>query len=128
MAGAIAAVKEKLRKYPDLSVEAGEGSIRILPRDDQGFAVEIRELGGTVSVYFEGWHESFERQEEALNCFAMGLSDSARLKVLSRGGIDYNWTLETRQGTEWVPDSTTGLLLFPFWREKVTRYLQNRIP
>ena len=76
---------------------------------------------------FEGWHEHFERQEEALNCFAVGLSDSARLKVLSRGGVDYSWMLETRQENQWVPDSTTGLFFFPFWRKKVTRYLRNTL-
>jgi hypothetical protein len=75
----------------------------------------------------EGWHEALERADEALNCFAMGLSDQARLLVVSRGGFDCSWTLETRRDGAWVPDTTTGLLLFPFWRRRAARHLQNRL-
>jgi hypothetical protein len=127
MAGVIATIQEKLQEHPELSVEHGERFIRVLPRDAQGFAVELHESGGNLVVSFDGWHEEFEHAEEALDCFAMGLSDGARLKVVSSGGLDCNWTLETRQGAEWAPYSTTGLLFFPYWKRKMTRYLQNRV-
>lgn len=74
-----------------------------------------------------GWHEEFERPEEALECFAFGLSDQTRLCVVSRGGFDHKWTLESWDGTAWVPDSTTGLLFFPFWRRSATRHLRNHL-
>jgi hypothetical protein len=127
MAGAIAAIKEKLQRHPELRFEQDTDFIKILPRDSQGFAVGLRELGGTITVYFEGWHEDFETVEEALDCFTMGLSDCARLRVLSRGGVDYNWRLEAWEDAAWVPYSTTGLLFFPFWRRKVARHLQNQV-
>jgi hypothetical protein len=128
MAGAIAAIQEKLRKYPDLRSELGADFIEILPGDDRGFMVGLHDHGGTISVYSDGWHEDdFKDKEEALDCFALCLSDGARLKVLSRGGFDYCWTLEVREESEWVRYSTTALLFFPFWRRRVTRFLQNRL-
>ncbi len=75
----------------------------------------------------EGWHAHFDATqiETALNCFAFGLSDTARLEVHSRGGRDYRWTLEVFEDGVWRPDSTTGLLFFRFWRMKTVRYLRN---
>lgn len=34
---------------------------------------------------FEGWHEAFEQEEEALECVAFGLSAACRLRVDYRG-------------------------------------------
>ncbi len=48
-----------------------------------------------------------------------------RLKVFRRGRIDYRWTLEYHNKAGWKEDSTTGLLLFPFWRKREVIYRQN---
>jgi hypothetical protein len=127
MSGPLQVVEEKLRKHPGLGVERGEGYIAVLPQAADGFRVEIREGGGRVTVYLEGWHEEFERTDEALECFAMGLSEQTRLCVVSRGGFDCSWTLEIWHEGDWVTESTTGLLLFPFWMRSVKRHLQNHL-
>ena len=130
MGSAITAIREKLQRYPNLKVEQSEKYIRVLPSESGGFPVTLFERQeGATTVYYADWHEDFDREEEAhaLNCFAMGLSDFARLKVASAGDVDYKWTLETRQGDKWISHGMVGLLFFPFWRRRRDRYLQNRI-
>jgi hypothetical protein len=127
MAGPLQVLEEKLRRYPALDVERGDGFIRACPQAEDGFRVELRVNGQAIAVFMEGWHEDFEHADEALECFALGLSDRVRLRVVSRGKLDCAWTLETLREGAWVPDSTTGLLLFPFWIRSAERYLQNRL-
>ena len=75
---------------------------------------------------FDGWHEHFDTEEEALNCFEFGLSGNCRLKVVYRGSFAHRWTLESKTDSGWREDSTTGLLVFPFWRRRRAVYLTNR--
>jgi hypothetical protein len=90
-----------------------------------GFAVSLTEGTDEWVVRFDGWHEHFTSEDEALNCFAFGLSDRCRLRVLYRGSFPYRWTVEERTEHGWRDDSTTGLMLFPFWRRSRTEYRQN---
>jgi hypothetical protein len=122
---AITAAVEKLRTRPEVQFEAGEGFARVLPADDQGFSVSIHSAGRRFTVSFSGWHEDFEQPEEALDCFFFGLSESCRLRVTFAGRFAYRWTLESRESGVWREDSTTGLLLFPFWRKRIVNHLQN---
>jgi hypothetical protein len=46
---------------------------------------ENQSNGYTVS--FEGWPEDFGNADEAMNAFAFGLSDEARLREYRRGGF-----------------------------------------
>jgi hypothetical protein len=125
MMNAIEQIVEKLRKYPHLKFELGESSITVQPTSSQGFTVGLEITGSRHTVFFNGWHEDFQGQEEALDCFAFGLSDECRLKECRRGSFAYRWTVESKQNGEWVADSETGLFLFPFWKTKTVRYLQN---
>ena len=120
-------IKDKLRKYPHLKYEENENSISIVPDSEHGFTVSLVVNGNTYTVSFDGWHEDFQDKEEALNCFAFGLSSDCRLKEYRRGNSAYRWTLESKEEEGWAEDSTTGLLFFPFWRKVEIRYLQNNI-
>lgn len=124
---AIACIVEKLKKYPELSYKLEINAVTVESTDRDGFAVwlSVRDAGYTVG--FEGWHEEFESEEAALNCFAFGLSDKCRLKIEFRGNFPYRWSVEGSTADGWVTDSTTGLLLFPFWRRRRTVYRQNRV-
>ena len=102
------------------------GSIEVRPADENGFTVGLHEGAGEIVVSFEGWHEHFKAEFEALNCFAFGLSESCRLRVGYRGAMPVSWTVEAARDGTWIPDSKTGLLFVPFWRSKRVRYLQNR--
>ena len=122
-------IRKKLRKYPLLSVVDEGDAITVKATTTEGFDVSFFCDGDGYTVGFAGWHELFSPvgPDSALECFAFGLSDSARLHVHSRGGMDYRWTLESLENGEWRKDSTTCLLLFPFSRKKTVRYLRNTV-
>jgi hypothetical protein len=124
---AIARIIEKLKKHPELSFKQEGNIVTVEPADADGFAVGLLERDGGCTVSFEGWHEEFESEEAALNCFAFGLSDQCRLKIDYRGSFPYRWSVEEANGDGWTLDSTTGLLLFPFWRRRHTVYRQNHV-
>jgi hypothetical protein len=87
------------------------------PRDRSGFTVGLRITPSGFTVYFEGWHEEFTSEDEALNCFAFGLSPKCRLRDLVdlvlilerealamervRAAVDATFQ---RRGTHSVPD------------------------
>lgn len=124
---AIERLIEKLEDYPALHYRTTNTSIEVEPTSENGFAVDLCENGNHFTVGFGGWHEEFDSESEALNCFLFGLSDQCRLRVDLRGNFEYRWTVESQTDSVWHADSTTGLLFFPFWRRPRTVYRQNGI-
>jgi len=120
-------IKSRLSKYPNAKYECNASSITVLPGSENGFTVMLSLNHGGYTVSFDGWHEDFKDKEEALDCFAFGLSDECRLKEYRRGSFPYKWTVESFVNGRWLQDSTTGLFLFPFWRRPRVRYLQNNL-
>jgi len=120
-------VRQRLKKYPDVTFAETPSSIEVMPNHETGFPVSIHIDDGAVSVFFDGWHEHFNSEPEALNCFAFGLSDSCRLRVVYFGDTPTKWTVETQQNGTWVPDSTTGMIFVPFWRPRRVEFLQNQL-
>ena len=121
-------IESRLSNYPDVRYESNVSSITVYPAAADGFSVMLTQnLGNGYTVSFEGWHEDFEDAEEAMNVFALGLSDECRLREYRRGRFPYKWTLESWEDGEWVEQSTTGLFLFPFWMKSQVRYLQNKL-
>lgn len=118
-------IKERLQKYPDLSIAEDSHSISVTPQD--GFTVWATDNEGSYTIGLEGWHEEFEKMEDALNCFAWGLSNKCRLEVTSRGSKAYKWTAQNLENGKWIDDSTTGLLFFQFWRKQTVTYKQNTV-
>ena len=106
--------------------ESTSSSITVFPDSDDGFEVGLVVHGSEYLVSFDAWHVEPASEEEAMNLFALGLSDQCRLKEYRRGAFAYKWTMEYLADGEWTEDETTGLLVFPFWRKATTRYLQNR--
>ena len=90
---AIEQIQKQLRKYPHVTCEMGESSTTVLPTSSKGFSVGLELTGMSLTVFFNGWHENFEREEEALDCFAFGLSDQCRLKECRRGSFAYRSTV-----------------------------------
>jgi hypothetical protein len=85
-------IKVRLNKYPAARYESDGSSITVFPHSPDGFAVTLVVNHGNVyTISFEGWHEGFEGEEEALNVFALGLSDECRLKEYRRGSFAYKW-------------------------------------
>jgi hypothetical protein len=123
----IAEIWKRLEKYPTARIEKGETWIRYLPRSPEGFTVEFLVEDGEYVVAFEGWHERFHDVDEALKCFAFGISDKCRLQIVSRGGTPHKWIVECYRDGEWVADSETGLLLFRFWQSPRVEFRQNTL-
>jgi hypothetical protein len=118
-------IKEKLKKYPQISFEETENYISVLPVSDDGFTVSLEINQNIFKVFYNGWHEDFEDEEKALNCFAFGLSNECRLKEFRRNNQPYKWAMEYKNGKDWIEDITTGLLIFAVWQKQTIHYLQN---
>ena len=118
-------IEAKLRKYPELSYEIESDRVSVKPSNPSGFTVWIEVYKNKYTVGFDGWHEVFDEEEKALDCFAFGFSDQCRLKVVKRGKMECSWAVESWDEQEWVEDSVTGLLVVPFWRRKTVEYRQN---
>jgi len=118
-------IKEKLRNYPAVQYEEGDGYIGIKPSDANGFPVLLSIYGKQITIAALGWHEHFHDFEAALNRLAFLLSEDARLKVRYKGNVASKYTLQHREGSEWVDESEAGTFLYPFWAKEKIVYLQN---
>ena len=118
-------LKEKLDKFPEIKYLIEGNSITVPSNCEKGFPVSFCQSQNNFTVSFKGWHEEFDKEEEAFACFKFGLSQKCRLKVLSRGKFEYKWILEHQRNNEWAQDSETGLMFFPFWEKENISYFQN---
>ena len=120
-------LREKLAAHPQITVRDEGREITVLAICKDGFDVAFSADDTGFTVCLGPWHEHFEPADEqsALEYFAFGLSGEARLRVKSKGGEDYSWTLEALEDGEWRSYSTTALFFFPYWRRRRVRYLQN---
>ena len=124
---AIAEIKNRLSRYPQLRVSEGPTSIEASPAGEGGFPVALFKESNGFVVHFAGWHERFELPRDAVNCFSYGLLGECRLRVTYRGSVAHRWTLEARRNGRWIEESTTGRFFFRFWRRPRTVVLENRI-
>lgn len=120
-------VKNRLVKYPSVRYDADDSQITIHPHDSEGFTVSLSRQKTGFTVAFDGWHEEFDSGTEALECLAFGLSSDCRLRIECRGKMPIRWTVEFLEDGKWREESTTGLLLFPFWRRRRVVYRQNAL-
>ncbi len=123
---AIEKIKAKLSAYSDVHYSESADGIEVHPRDPSGFTVGLRMTPSGFTVYFEGWHEEFSSEDEALDCFAFGLSPKCRLAVVLRGNTETKWVVESIEDWLWKAASATSLLLQRFWRSARVEYRQNR--
>lgn len=99
--------------------------LRVLKADGYGFELAIVGHAAGWTVHFEGWHEDFDDVEEAIECFAFGLTDACRIARWSRGDRILRWTLEARTDRGWIRGRTSGLLLSPLVEAADVRYFGN---
>jgi len=115
-----------LRKHPQVHFEHGEHFIRIQPSAPEGFEVAIEEVWENhYSVSYNRWQQDFYTAEEAANCFLFGLSNRCRLKVQSKDGVPFRWTVEFSDGSDWQERSTKSGWSYRFLSPATTVYLQN---
>jgi hypothetical protein len=115
-----------LEKCPLAQYELGEDLVRVLPATPDGFEVVIEQIWENhYSVTYGGWHEDFYALEEALGCFFLGLSNYSRLKVQSKDGKPFRWTVEYWNDPDWQERSTKATWSYRFLTPAITAYLQN---
>lgn len=119
------AILLKLEDYCGFDIDTSDHHIIVSCKNPEGFDVSFHAIGEEFQVGFDGWHEHFEAEEDALNCLAFGLSKECRLKVVKRGTMECSWTVQAWQDGTWVDDTTTGLIFIPFWRPKQIEYRHN---
>jgi hypothetical protein len=124
---AIEQIRQRLSQYPQVRYTTDAGGITIHAPQPDGFDVSLVTSPRGYTIVFDGWHETFTSETEALHCVAFGLSTACRLRVEYRGATAYRWTVEALEGGQWRPDSTTGLLFAPWWRRHRVAYRQNRL-
>jgi hypothetical protein len=127
-----AELEEMLREFPAVRVEKEGNLIAAICPGENTFKVALEDDPAEVTVFLAGYHQHFSKDEQrdALGMFLTGLSDTCRVEVFSRGGIDYKWVVEAVnfQGC-W---SNAAMLTNPFaamafWRKKSQRCLQNTV-
>jgi hypothetical protein len=119
---------EVLKRNPQVRHEFRADAIRALAPDSSGYEVALlMHAQDYYTVYLATWRMEFTDQNSAIGTFLAGLSECYRLKVASRGNLDYRWTIQYREGDGWRNGSTVGLFRYKFWRRRQIRYLQNRL-
>ena len=122
---AIERIRTELSRYPGIRFDARPDRIEVHPANSAGFIVGLHVHARGFTVYFEGWHEEFISEDDAVKCFMFGLSSRCRLAVVLRGQFPVKWTVEHFEDGRWMSDSETGLLFQPFWRRRRIEYRQN---
>ena len=116
---------EILRKTAGNRLAVTRSGIRIRATSKSGFDVQVRRSGREYTVRFGGWHCHAERPEAVYDLLLMAFSPSCRLRVDSRGGVDYCWTVEVERDMQWEPAHSTRRFFYPYWGEHAVRYLNN---
>lgn len=117
-----------LKQYPQVRYEFRSDAIRALAADGNGYDVALlMQPQSCYTVCLATWHMEFTDENSAIGTFLGGLTEAYRLKVASRGGVDYLWTIQYRESYGWRDGSTVGIFRYKFWRRKKIRYLQNHL-
>lgn len=126
MSQAIKEISRRLKQYPEVPYELQEQSIRVPAKNEKGFDVSLTDHGnGQFLVAYDFWHEEFDHENDALNCFGFGLSSKSRLKLVKKGKRPIKWIVEYDDAGIWKEDSVTGLFSLSFWKKPSIEYLQN---
>jgi hypothetical protein len=106
---------------------ATPSTITVRPSGADGFAVTLAmEHARAFVVTYERWRHTFDRAEDAYDCFEFGLSDSCRLRVTYRGEDAVAWHVEKREYGMWAPASHSATRWsWRFWKPRRFEYRQN---
>ena len=127
MASVIERAVRILTRHGGVVFTAGPQDIRVPALDDTGFDVSLHVAGPSrFLVRYYGWFQTFDRAEDAYDCFEYGLSDSCRLRVTYRGDGQVAWRIEKREYGLWAPGREVKKRLVAFWRPARVAHLQNR--
>lgn len=117
--------EDHVRNHPSLRYQRRPLSLQVDAPNPNGFPVTLEVTKEGFLVRLGGWHEQFDEERDAFECFQFAFSPHCRLRVASRSGVDCEWTLEFRDSDGWRPDKTVEKKTLKIWKQKETRYLHN---
>lgn len=127
MSDIIEEILQKLEGYIGIDIDVTDAHVSVRCQNENSFTVALSKENSGYQVNFDGWHEHFSDKAEALNCFSFGLSEECRLKVITNGKLESSWTVQYLRNENWVDDSKTSLIFYPFWHKAIIEYRQNRL-
>ena len=118
-----------LRAIDGAAFNATDHTITVPAVSDEGFAVRLRMVHDRQYVVsYDDWQHTFDRSEDAYDCFEYGLSDSCRLKITLRGDEPIRWHVEKWEYGMWVPGHhPRKRRSLAFWRPARIVYRQNHV-
>ena len=116
-----------MANYPDIIYEYGPNYLKVPPITPSGFEVSLYKDRGNFIVFFMSWFEIFTDEEEALNYFAFGLSNSVRIKMFLKDNFAYKWSLEYFDEGDWHHHDTLTLPDYPLGNTSRVKYLSNHL-
>jgi hypothetical protein len=127
----VASVIDRARRTLEplgVAFDADAVHIVVPAADPSGFDVSLRVIGPRrFVVSYAGWFHTFDRAEDAYDCFEYGLSDSCGLRITFRGPTAVAWQIEKRDYGVWMPGRQVRRRLVPFWRTPRVERRQNRV-
>jgi hypothetical protein len=123
---AIDRIIQKLSKYPGVKFGRAGNRIEIEKPNPGGFPLSFVEEEKIFSVYFGSNRCHFDKEEEALDYLAFGLSRKCRLREIVRGS-PHKWIVEQEFEDGWKAMNEMGLIFFQFWRKKRENVYQNTL-
>jgi len=120
-------IKNKLKNFNNISYNTEDNILTVFPKKNTGFTVSFVITDKKYYVYYDVWNVEFKNINDAIDCFAFGLTNQCRLKVKSRGSKDYKWVLEYNDKGDWKEYSYTSVINLNLFGQKNTRYLTNDI-
>lgn len=109
--------------------DATDRTVTVPALSEDGFpvALDVRHDREFV-VSYDHWQHTFDRAEDAFDCFEYGLSESCRLRITFRGDQPVAWHVEKREYGMWVPGRhPLKRLDLAFWRPTRVVYRQNHV-
>jgi hypothetical protein len=118
-----------LRALDGVTFNATDDAVTVPAAFDDGFAVGLRMVHDREFVVsYDRWRHTFDRAEDAYDCFEFGLSDSCRLRIAIRGDVPVSWHVEKREYGMWTPaHHHVKRVSLAFWRARRVEYRQNRV-
>ncbi len=113
-----------------LSTSMLKCTLTIHCKKEHGFDMVLETDFGENTLYFNDFHWHFDNSEpeieEMLNLLLSGLTGTARIKVFSKKGAAYKWTLETQDNDgQWNAQDTMSVMSPGIWHKTEIYYLQN---
>jgi hypothetical protein len=108
--------------------DASDTEVSVPPQGPEGFPVRLEARGAReYLVQCDGWWQTFDRAEDAFDCFTFALCDQCRLQIVRRGRTPVEWQLQRREYGMWTPGRPVRRRWAPIWRRARVEHRRNQV-